>query len=196
MCRDEYHNADVKLKEFIAKCEEDPTDDEPPSQMVFIAVVAFVVASEFLLVFYFMGEHLGDKSAAYAASTAMIIVLCAAAGAALGHANMSRNLPTWRRASGFLGILGSLAIFFYGIGLLSGWRADSVALGFGATLDGYRAMSDLPIFVTALVNVVGFVVVAYELRVFFWSKYWGYRSINRRFEEAKKKFEDSIEPSA
>ena len=184
--RQEYHKADVKRKEFLEKCNDLDFTEKRPSQILLIAVIAFVVVSELALVFYFMGEHLGTTSAFYASSTAIIFVFCSSFGMAFSHANTSRNLPLWRRLLGLCGMLISIGIFLYGLGLLSGWRSDSVTLGFQAIIDGYKAMSKLPIFVTALVNVFGFALLTYETRIYFWSPYWGYRQIHQRYEDAKK----------
>ena len=188
MIRENYHKADVELKDFLVRCKDCNYEESQPSQLLLIAVVMFVVASELALVFYFMGEHLGATSAAYAATIAIMIVFCAAAGTAFCHANTSRNLPEWRRLLGLLGALVFIALFFYGIGLLSGWRADSVVLGFAVAIEGYKAMSDLPIFVTAFVNLIGFALLTHEVRKFFWPKYWGYRPIFKRFEDAEQAF--------
>ena len=181
----EYHKADVALKVFLEKCDDPDFIEKRHSQILLIAVVAFVIASELALVFYFMGEHLGTTSAFYASATAIIFIFCSAIGTAFSHANTARNLSIWRRFLGMCGMLISIGIFLYGVGLLSGWRSDSVTLGFQVVFDGYRAMSNLPIFVTALVNVFGFILLVYEARKYFWPPYWGYRQINQRYEDAK-----------
>ena len=183
--RENYHKADVKRIEFLEKCNDPDFVEKRPSQILLIAVIAFVIVSELALVFYFMGEHLGTTSAFYASSTAIIFVFCSSFGAAFSHANTSRNLPLWRRLLGLCGIAISVGIFLYGLGLLCSWRADSVTLGFQAVIDGYKAMSNLSIFVTALVNVFGFALLTYETRIYCWPPYWGYRQINQRYEDAK-----------
>ena len=180
----EYHKADVALRVFLEECSDPDFTEKKPSQILLIAIITFVIASELALVFYFMGEHLGATSALYASLTAIIFIFCSSFGTAFSHANTARNLPFWRRFLGILGILFSISIFLFGIGILSGWRSDSVVLGFQAVIDGYQAMSKLPIFVTALVNVFGFALLTYEARIHFWSPYWGYRRIKKRYDDA------------
>ena len=189
--RENYHKADVKRIGFLEKCNDPDVVDNRPPPILLIAVIAFVIVSELALVFYFMGEHLGTTSAFYASSTAIIFVICSSFGAAFSHANTSRNLPLWRRLLGLCGIAISVGIFLYGLGLLSGWRADSVTLGFQVIVDGYKSMTNLSIFVTALVNVFGFALLTYETRIYYWPPYWGYRQINQRYEDAKNAWHSS-----
>lgn len=183
----EYHEARVALYDFLDDCGEDLSySEDPPSQLLLFAVISFVVASELAIVFYFLGEHLGTTSALYASLTAIIFIFCSSIGTAFSHANTSQNLPLGRRILGGCGMLISISVFFYGIGLLSGWRADTVTLGFQVVIDGYKAMSNLPIFVTALVNLLGFGLLSYELKIHFCVKYWGYRRRCKRFADAEK----------
>ena len=180
----EYHEARVALHNFLEDCEDPSYSEKTPSLLLFFATITFVITSELAIVFYFLGEHLGTTSALYASLTAIIFIFCSSIGTAFSHANTSPNLPLWRRVLGWCGILIFISVFFYGIGILSGWRADTVTLGFQVVIDGYNAMSNLPIFVTALVNLLGFGLLAYEFRIHFWAKYWGYRRIRKRLDDA------------
>ena len=191
--KENYHKADVERRLFLEKCGHPDFTEKLPSKILLIAVITLVIVSELALVFYFMGDHLGTTSAFYASSTAIIFVFCSSIGTAFSHANTSRNLPPWRRLLGGGGMLLSIGIFFYGIGLLSSWRSDSVTLGFQAIIDGYQAMSNLPIFVTAIVNAFGFALLTYETRIYFWPRYWGYREINQQYEDAKNLWRTAVE---
>ena len=182
---EEYHRADVELKLFLEKCREPHYHDKSPSMILLIAVIAFVIAGEMTLVFYFLGENLGTAGALYASVTAIVFIFCTASGAAFSHANTSRNLSAWRRLAGAAGMLVFFGIFLYSVGILSSWRADSVSMGLEATLEGYRALGEVPVFITALVNLFGFALLAWEVRSFFWARYWGYRSIKERYDEAR-----------
>lgn len=182
---EEYHKADVELTLFLESCGEPHYQEKQPSLILLFAIVAFVIAAELTLVFYFLGESLGAASALYASIMATVFVFCSATGVAFCHANTSGNLSMWRRFAAVLGMLVFFGIFMYSVGILSSWRADSVNLGIGAALEGYRAMGQVPIFVTALVNFFGFALLAYEVRTFFWARYWGYRVIRERYDKAK-----------
>lgn len=182
---EEYHKADVELKLFLEACDDPRYREEQPSLMLLVAIVAFVVAAEMTLVFYFLGESLGTASALYASITALVFIFCSAIGLAFCHANTSRNLSVGRRCAAVLGAVMSFGVFLYSVGILSSWRADSVSMGFQAVLEGYRAMADVPVFVTALVNLFGFALIAWEARIFLWAKYWGYRSIRGRYDSAR-----------
>ena len=182
---EEYHKADVELKLFLESCGEPHYHEKPPSLILLIAVIAFVIAGEMTLVFYFLGENLGTAGALYASVTAIVFIFCTATGVAFCHANTSRNLNAWRRAASVIGMLVFFGIFLYSVGILSSWRADSVNMGVEAALEGYRAMGEVPVFVTALVNLFGFALLAYEARSFFWARYWGYRGIRARYDEAR-----------
>ena len=182
---EEYHKADVDLKLFLESCREPHYHEKRPSLILLIAVIAFVIAGEMTLVFYFLGENLGIAGALYASITAIVFIFCTVTGAAFCHANTSRNLSAWRRFAAVIGMLVFFGIFLYSVGMLSSWRADSVSLGLEAALEGYRALGQLPVFVTALVNLFGFALLAWEARSFFWARYWGYRSIRARYDDAK-----------
>lgn len=186
--REEYHKADVALRLFLEECRDPHYLEKRHALVLFIAVLAFVVTSEIALIFYFLGENLGTASALYASMVAVVFIACSSFGAAFSHANYSCNLPAWRRMAGIAGIILSVAMFLYGLGMLSGWRADSVAVGFSAVLDGYRALAELPVFVTALVNAFGFALLTYETRAYFWPRYWGYRPVFERYSEARVRF--------
>ena len=181
----EYHKADVELKLFLDSCDDPNYDEQQPSLLMLIAVFAFVVAAELTLVFYFLGESLGTASALYASITAIVFIVCSAMGVSFCHANTSTNLSIGRRGTAVLGMILFLGIFLYSVGILSSWRADSVSSGFEAVIAGYRAMGEVPVFATALVNLFGFALLAYEARIFFWARYWGYRRTKERYDAAK-----------
>ena len=182
---EEYHKADVELKLFLEACREPHYHEKQPSLVLLISIVAFVVAAELTLVFYFLGESLGAGSALYAGIVAIVFIFCTATGVAFCHANTSSNLSAGRRFLAVLGMILFFGIFAYSVGILSSWRADSVSLGLQTAIDGYRAMAEVPVFVTALVNLFGFALLVFELRRFFWTRYWGYRSVKDRYDKAK-----------
>lgn len=189
--KEEYHKADVALQQYFEECGVIDIAEKKRSIILLVAVATFVIAVEFALVFYLLGEDFGAADAVYASMTAIVFVFCSSFGAAFFHANTSRNLPTWRRFFGLLGILISVGVFLYGIGILSGWRADTVNVGIGVVLAGYKALFSLPVFITALVNVFGFAVLVYEARKQLWPRFWGYREIHERYDEARKRFEST-----
>ena len=184
--KEEYHKADVELREFLEACDDQRYSEDEPNGLLLAAVVTFVVALEMTLVFYFLGENLGTDGAFYASITAIVFIGCSATGAAFCHANTSRNLSVWRRCSAWLGMLASFGVFLYSVGILSSWRADSVSVGLDAVMEGYRAIAEVPVFVTALVNFAGFALLAREVRRFFWARYWGYRPVQSRYDKARK----------
>ena len=182
---EEYHKADVELKLFLEACREPHYSEKQPSLALLVSIVAFVVAAELTLVFYFLGESLGTGSALYAGIVAIVFIFCTAAGVAFCHANTSRNLSAWRRFFAAFGMILFFGIFVYSVGILSSWRADSVSMGLEAAAEGYRAMAEVPVFVTALVNLFGFALLVFEMRRFFWARYWGYRSVRDRYDDAR-----------
>ena len=184
----EYHKADIALTEFLDACDDPLYQEMRQSALLFASAIVFVIAGEMALVFYFLGENLGTASALYASITAIVFVFCSSFGLAFSHANTSRNLPLWRRLFALFGMLASLCLFLYGLGILSGWRSDTVDIGIQAVLSGYTLMTELPVFVTALVNFFGFALLAYETRKYLWARYWGYREIRERYDEAKAYF--------
>ncbi len=184
----EYHKADIAIREFLEKCGNSDYYEKQPSFLLFVAAIAFVIAGELALVFYFLGESLGTSSALYAAITAIVFIFCSSFGVAFSHANTSRNLPLWRRLIGICGMLASLCVFLYGLGILSGWRSDTVSMGFQSVISGYGSMADVPVFATALVNFFGFALLTYETRTYLWAKYWGYRELVERYDKAKASF--------
>ncbi len=184
----EYHRANIALGELLEACADPNYIERKPSLLLFASAITFVIAGEMALVFYFLGENLGTAGALYASITAIVFVFCSAFGLAFSHANTSRNLPWWRRLSALFGMFASSCLFFYGIGILSGWRSDTVDIGFQAVISGYTLMSELPVFVTALVNLFGFFLLAYETRKYLWARYWGYREIREQYEQAKMSF--------
>jgi len=190
--KEEYHRADIALKQYLEECGVQDIADKKRPIIVLLAVATFVIALEFTLVFYLLGEDFGTADAFYASVTAIVFVFCSSFGAAFFHANTSRNLPSWRRLLGLLGILVSLVVFLYGIGILSGWRADTVSVGIEVVLAGYKALFSLPVFITALVNVFGFAALVYEARKQLWPRFWGFREIHERYEEARQRFESTL----
>ena len=191
--KEEYHKADIELKEFLEACGDTLYFEDEPNALLLTAVVTFVVAAEMTLVFYFLGENLGTAGALYASITAIVLIVCSATGMSFCHANTSRNLSVWRRCAAWLGMLASIGVLLYSVGILSSWRADSVSVGFEAIVEGYRAMAEVPVVVTALVNFMGFAFLARELRRFFWARYWGYRPIRNRYDKARKAAEEAAD---
>lgn len=191
--KEEYHKADIELKEFLEACGHPLYSEDKPNALLLTAVVTFVVTAEMMLVFYFLGENLGTAGALYASITAIVFIVCSATGMSFCHANTSRNLSVWRRCAAWLGMLASIGVLLYSVGILSSWRADSVSVGFESIVDGYRAMAEAPVFVTALVNFMGFALLAREVRRFFWARYWGYRPIRNRYDKARKAAEEAAD---
>ena len=185
------HAATYRLKEFKADCGLDINQDirhRPPSPVEFWLLVFGTVCVEFAAVFYFLLASLGLGDSLYTAVMTITLIVITAGGAALGHALAARppvSFFHWRRLVGATLLMMCSVFFMAALGLLSHTRADSTASGFQAVIAGYRAMYNLEVLVSGVVNVACFAALVYEFRKFIWPKYWG-------FDEAKKAHGEAV----
>ena len=140
-----------------------------PSALIFVSFVFFVAVFEFVWVWYFLSEQLGLSAAIYVSMVATTLVIVIAALCAFSHANTAKDLEQVRRMVGYGGIIFCILLFLFGVGLLSGWRADSTIEGFALVVEGYWwSLTKIDVFVTAVINFVGFIFLTREFRRFFW----------------------------
>ena len=99
-------------------------------------------------------------------ATTLVIVI--AALCAFSHANTAMDLGEMKRRVGYAGIIFCILLFLFGIGLLSGWRADSTKEGIALVVEGYRSLTKIDVFVTAVINGAGFIFLTREFKRFFW----------------------------
>ena len=139
-----------------------------PSPLIFVAFVFFVVVFEFVWVWYFLSEQLGLSAAIYVSMVATTLVTVIAALCAFSYANTAKDLEEMRRRTGYGGIIFCIMLFLFGIGLLSGWRADATKEGIALVVEGYRSLTKIDVFVTAVINFAGFIFLTHEFKRFFW----------------------------
>ena len=159
---------EVYKKKYQSKIGNRVLEPTRPSPLIFVSFVFFVAVFEFVWVWYFLSEQLGLSSAIYVSMVATTLVIVIAALCAYSHANTARDLEQMRRKLGYGGIIFCILLFLIGIGLLSGWRADSTNEGFNLVVEGYRSLTKIDVFVTAVINFGGFIFLTHEFRRFFW----------------------------
>ncbi len=137
---------------------------KPRSMMLFVCSVLFIVVFEFVWVWYFLSEQLGFSAAISGSMGAATAVVCIAGLYALSLANVEKDVDSTRRKIAFGCIGFCIALFLFSLGLLSAWRADSTNNGFAFIIDGYRSMTQLDVFITALINLSGVVLLTYEFK--------------------------------
>ena len=138
-----------------------------PLPLIFVAWVFFVAIFEFVWVWFFMSEQLG-AGAIYISAVAATLVVLIAGLCAFAQSNRALDLPKLWRTLGSVGVASSILLFLFGVGLLSGWRADSTNEGLEVVLGGYRSLTKMDVFVTAVINLAGFVFLTREFKRFFW----------------------------
>jgi len=138
-----------------------------PLPLIFVAWVFFVAIFEFVWVWFFMSEQLG-AGAIYISAVAATLVVLIAGLCAFAQSNRALDLPKLWRTLGSIGVASSILLFLFGVGLLSGWRADSTNEGLEVVLGGYRSLTKMDVFVTAVINLAGFVFLTREFKRFFW----------------------------
>ena len=141
----------------------------PRSPVIFVCFVIFVAVFEFVWVWYFLSGELGLQAAVNISLAAATVVLLISGLFAWSLAITAKDVEDpVKRALGYLGIVLCILIFLFGMGLLSAWRADSTSEGFGYIMDGYRSFTEVDVFVTALLNLAGVVLLTHELGRFLW----------------------------
>ena len=141
----------------------------PRSPVIFVCFVIFIAVFEFVWVWYFLSGELGLTAAVNVSMAAATVVMLISGLMAYSLAITAKDVDDkGKRAMGYLGMVLCVLIFLFGLGLLSAWRADSTSEGFGYIMDGYRALTEIDVFVTALVNLAGVILLTHELGRFLW----------------------------
>ena len=141
----------------------------PRSPVIFVCFVIFIAVFEFVWVWYFLSGELGLTAAVNVSMAAATVVMLISGLMAYSLAITAKDVDDkGKRAMGYLGMFLCVLIFLFGLGLLSAWRADSTREGFGYIMDGYRALTEIDVFVTALVNLAGVILLTHELGRFLW----------------------------
>ncbi len=161
---------------------------EPHSVILFACIIIFVVVFEFVWVWYFLSGQLGFAAAINGSLGAATAVVLIAYLFALCLANTEGDLAENRRKLAYGGIAFCVVLFLFSLGLLSAWRADSTGDGLAFIIDGYRSMTQLDVFVTALINFGGVIVLTFEFKKFICPYplyYYKDRIRNMRYYEEK-----------
>lgn len=138
-----------------------------PSALIFVSWVFFIAVFECVWVWYFLSEQLG-ASAIYISMVASTLVVLIAALCAFAQANRAVDLSKTWKTVGTLGVAFCILLFIFGVGLLSGWRADSTNEGLEVVIGGYRSLTKMDVFVTAVINLAGFIFLTREFKRYFW----------------------------
>ena len=164
----------------------------PRSPVIFVCFVIFIAVFEFVWVWYFLSGELGLTAAVNVSMAAATVVLLISGLLAYSLAITAKDVDDkGKRAIGYLGIVACLLIFLFGMGLLSAWRADSTREGIGYIIDGYRALTEIDVFVTALVNLAGVILLTHELGRFLWPyPLYHYGARAREWAESEKVVEE------
>ena len=162
--KDAFQEYEASNKEKVGNALLNP---KRPLPLIFVAWVFFVAIFEFVWVWFFMSEQLG-AGAIYISAVAATLVVLIAGLCAFAQSNRALDLPTRWRLLGSVGVAFSILLFLFGIGMLSGWRADSTNEGIEVVLGGYRSLTKMDVFVTAVINLAGFVFLTREFKRFFW----------------------------
>ena len=158
--------------------------EKPASGLRFLSSVFLVVGCEMGGVFYLLSNSLGYSDSLYASALAIAITCSCAFGLAFSNANTTSNLSWIRKQFGYIGQTFCLLVFLLSLGLISNWRADGTDIGLQTIISGYENMIQLPVAVTSLITLASFFYLSYEMRQYLWSRFWGYRDMNRRYRAA------------
>ena len=171
-------------------------DPKPPLPLSFTAQVLFVVVFEFVLVWFFLSEQLGLAGAIYVSLVATTLVVLLAGLCAFSKAYTAKDLEPSQVAIGYAGLALCIFLFAFGIGILSGWRADSTGEGLALVGAGFQAFTKIDVFVTAIFNFAGFVFLTWEFKRFFWPSplfHFGERQRSlRELEEEREGIRDDL----
>lgn len=181
----EYHAADVERLNFLSQCSlVNNIQEKPASALRFLSSVFLVVGCEMGGVFYLLSNSLGYSDSLYASVLAIAITCSCAFGLAFSNANTTPNLSWFRKQFGYIGQTFCLLVFLLGLGLIANWRADGADIGLQTVVSGYGNMVQLPVAVTSVITLVSFFYLSYEMRQYFWPRFWGYRDMDRRYRAA------------
>ena len=169
-----------------------PLDPKPRSPVIFVCLLIFVVVFEFVWVWFFLSGELGLSAAVNVSMAAATVVVLTAGLLAWSLAITEGDVEVRKRTMGYLGIALCVLVFLFGLGLLSAWRADSTNDGISYVIDGYRSIVEIDVFVTALVNLVGVIVLTHELKRFFWRYPLFYYGAKAKERDDAKEVEEGV----
>ena len=174
---------------------------KPHPMILFVCLVLFIIVFEFVWVWYFLSDQLGFSAAINGSISAATTVVLIAFLLALSWVNTKIDVADSRKILAYCSIAFLIFLFLFSLGLLSAWRADSTNDGFAFIVDGYRSMTQLDVFLTALINLGGVVLLTHEFKQFI-CPYPLYHYKERlkkaeydrdRVKEEKKKLERKLE---
>lgn len=168
-----------------------------PPWVMFVAIVFFIAVFEFVWVWYFLSDQLGLSTAIYASMVATTLVIVIAVLFAFSRAVTTEDMDGIMRNTGYCGMALCFLMFLFGVGLLSGLRSDSTNEGMDLIIEGYQSMTNIDVFVTALINVAGFIFLTHEFKRFFWpySLYsWGkWEKLRAPLQKEIEKIEEDLD---
>ena len=183
-CKDDKQTFDAYKKKIQEFADHNSIDwAEKTTAIDFISTLFLIAAVEVSVIWYLLKESIGYTDALYSSVLAIVFIVTTASLGAWAHSYTSRdfdiNLPPGRKMSvkrrlGYIGVGITCLLFMFGLGLLSGWRSDSVVTDFNVVLEGYKSILRIDVFITALITVVGALLLAYKLRRYQWSKFRNY----------------------
>ena len=176
-------------------------DPKPHPMFLFVCLVLFIIVFEFVWVWYFLSDQLGFSAAINGSISAATAVVLIAFLLALSWVNTKRDVAESRRMLAYSSMAFLIFLFLFSLGLLSAWRADSTGEGFAFIVDGYRSMTQLDVFLTALINLGGVVLLTHEFKQFICPyPLYHYKERLRKAEydkeratEEKRKLEEKLE---
>jgi len=201
--KENIENLKAKTDEFKEYKDEFNAQDWPKvtTTIEFSAFVFFILAGEFALVYWFLKQEIGLQQSILGSTIAFIVVGGCALLIAWFHACLARDvnkpvtkynkfinfyLTHWKRVAFSLLIILVCAVYLFGLGVLSGYRGDSVDQGvLAVALSGYAQMGNIVILTTAFVNTIALITLAYKIRRFAWSKLYNYKAYAQAIAEVE-----------
>ena len=185
---DEIEDTENFVRKFLKDDDYQLLEPSRSSPLMFVAIVFLIGVSEFGCLWFFLSDQLGLATAIYASMVATTLVVVIAALSALSLAITTADMSLMMRNIGYCSFLLCVLMFLFGIGLLSGLRADSTNEGMDLIIEGYQSMTKLDVFVTALINLGGFILLTLKFKPFFWPyPLYGYGGRVKKRAELKAK---------
>ena len=158
----------------------------------FMVVLISILAIEFSFVWYLLSGQLGIGDTIFATILAVgMVVVCALFTSLSLVAFFNRRYQKLSTTLPIIWVMLSLALFIFCMGILSAYRGDALDFGFGAVIEGYRSMVIPDIGLAFLVNLLGYVVMAFEFGRVLWhnnaSCFKGCADSVREIEKEKKR---------
>lgn len=152
----------------------------------FLSTLLLISALETGMIWYLLKEALGYQDALYSSVIAISFIVATALFGAWMHSYTPKDLdinleddPTVsmisiKRILGYFGLVVTVVVFLFGLGLLAGWRSDATVTDLSVVLEGYKSMTRIEVFISSLITIGGTLFLAYKVRKYFWSKYRNY----------------------